>query len=171
MKLIKPNAKYKQSYISLIEAFKDQNEDLIPFPLMEDYTDFQAMIERLNGYENGIGLRPDFVRHATYWLIDDMENVVAVSNLRLELTDALRYFGGHIGYGVKPSERRKGYATFMLKETLKRASSFGLKEVLLTINVNNIGSNKTVLNNAGVLDSTEFISQRKLQINRYWIQT
>ena len=60
------------------------------------------------------------------------EDIVGRVSLRYELTAALREEGGHIGYGVVPSQRRRGYATQMLRGTLDRARSRGLERVLLT---------------------------------------
>ena len=75
-----------------------------------------------------------------------------MSKLRHQLTEQLREHGGHIGYGIRASERGKGYATKMLELTLIEAKKLGINEVLITCNPDNIASQKVVLKNKGVLE-------------------
>jgi len=98
------------------------------------------------------------------------KDVLGASNIRHELTPKLRREGGHIGYGVRPSERRKGYATRLLAETLKFARNRGLDRVLITCDKPNLGSAGTILRNGGILDSEEFLPDHGQIIQRYWIQ-
>ena len=171
MKLISPDTNYKESYQNLILDFKKEGDPLTPFTLKEDYTDFDSLVERLKGYSKGIGISSTFVKHESFWLVDSQQQIVGTSNLRLKLTDSLKRIGGHIGYGVKPSKRRKGYATKILEKTLEVAKSYGIMEVLLTCDHNNIGSIKTIINNGGKLESQEFLEDKNITINRYWINT
>ena len=77
--------------------------------------------KKMEDCSNGIGIPDGFVPHETFWLIADDSEVVAVSNLRHRLTESLRKEDGHIGFGVHPSVRRRGYGTIVLAETLKKA--------------------------------------------------
>src|SRR5688572_26709861 len=70
--------------------------------------------------------------HSTFWLVDANDEIVGVSNLRHRLTDSLLRFGGHIGFGVRPSARRRGYATELLRATLVEARGRGLRRVRVT---------------------------------------
>ena len=99
----------------------------------------------------------------------DGEKVVAVSNLRHALTDRLRIEGGHIGYGVRPSERRKGYATELLRRTLIRAAERGISRALVTCDRENIGSVRAIERNGGVLDGESYVLDRDAMVERYWI--
>ena len=96
-------------------------------------------------------------------------NVVGVSNLRLELNDNLRKDGGHIGYGIRPSARRRGLATLILKETLRKARERGITRALVTAEKGNIGSIKTILKNGGVFDSEELLPGYHDVMQRFWI--
>ena len=74
-------------------------------------------------------------------------------DIRHELNDYLRLFGGHIGYGIVPSERRHGYAKIPLALALPIARSIGIKKVLITCNDTNAGSAKTIESAGGVLEN------------------
>ena len=83
--------------------------------------------------------------------------------------DYLEKFGGHIGYSVAPSERRKGYATEMLKAALPKCRELGLDKVLITCIDHNVGSRKTILANGGIYESTVYEPDEKVNLERYWI--
>ena len=131
-------------------------------------TRFERPHAGLAGYERGEGLPQGFVPHTTFWLVAGGE-VVGVSNLRHRLTDALRVEGGHIGYGVRPSCRRRGHAVELLARTLDEARALGLHEALLTCSATNAASVATIVRNAGVLHSEEFVEKRRERVQRYRI--
>ena len=166
MKLIEPSLSYKDQYIDFMEDWKSTGEVLVPFVLAMDYSNFQEYIQKLKNYSLGIGLPDGFVPHSTFWLMSG-DKIIGVSNLRHSLTNSLLKEGGNIGYGIRPTERKKGYATLLLQLTLDKARSIGLSKVLVTCYMDNIGSVKTILNNKGVLDSEEEINGKSHQ--RYWI--
>lgn len=96
--------------------------------------------------------------------------LVGMVNVRHYFNDYLEQFGGHIGYSVRPSERRKGYA----KEQLRLALPFckgtlGLDRVLITCYTSNEGSRRTILSAGGVYESTVHEPDRNEDLERYWI--
>ena len=119
--LIEPCEDLRDSYNSLIREFLANREHLIPFTLRYSYEDFPALVAKLEDHSRGIGVPGGFVANSTFRLVDGSEEIVAVSNLRHSLTPKLKREGGHVGYGVGPSQRRKGYGYAVLRETLKRA--------------------------------------------------
>ena len=86
----------------------------------------------------------------TYILMDNTK-VIGMLNIRYTLDEEKVQIYGHIGYGIRPTERKKGYATYLLKEALTKCKNKGLKEVILGCFEDNIASNKTILKNNGVL--------------------
>jgi predicted acetyltransferase len=100
---------------------------------------------------------------------EDDEKIVGMLQIRHFLNDYLEKYGGHIGYSVAPSERRKGYASGMLKCALPECRKLGMEKVLITCIDNNIGSRKTILANGGVYDSTVFEPDEKVFLEKYWI--
>ena len=89
----------------------------------------------------------------TYLIIRENDNkIIGSVNIRWNLTKALdENFGGNIGYGIRPTERRKGYATESLRLALNICREKGMKFVRLGCYTNNIGSRKTILKNGGRL--------------------
>ena len=168
--LIEPTANLRESYDGLVKEFVSCGEKLVPFVLGFPYDDFPALIRRFQELKDGIGLPDGFVPHSTFWLVKDGKQIVGVSNLRHQLTPALEREGGNIGYGVRPSERQKGYGTVLLTKTLERAKTKRLSRALITCGKNNIGSVQIILHNGGVLDSEEFLSDREEIVQRYWIK-
>ena len=97
------------------------------------------------------------------------DRLVGMIQIRHYLNEYLSRFGGHIGYSVRPSERRKGYAAAMLHAVLPYCRELGLGRILITCLEDNIGSEKTILRNGGVYESTVYEPDEKCRLKRYWI--
>ncbi len=95
--------------------------------------------------------------------------VVGVIQIRHYFNEFLEKYGGHIGYSICPSERRKGYATQMLRAVLPACKVLGIDKVLITCVTGNEGSRKTILNNGGVYESTVYEPKENVYLERYWI--
>ena len=168
--LIRPTSRLEASHASLVAEFLDRGEKLVPWVLAEVGDSFEQYVEMLEGYSKGVGLPEGFLPNTTFWLTDDSEKIVAVSNLRHELNDFLRSFGGHIGFGVRPSARRRGYATEVLRRTLVEARALGIEDVLVTCDKLNTGSVKAIINNGGKLSDEEYMAEHSCVLQRYWIR-
>lgn len=95
--------------------------------------------------------------------------IVGMLQVRLALNDFLLHYGGHIGYSVRPDERRKGYASWMLAQGLDYCRSMGLRKVLITCLDTNEASRRTILHAGGVYESTEYEPNENENLERYWI--
>jgi predicted acetyltransferase len=168
-KLESPSAGLKDSYISLLEEFRRSGEPLIPFVLKYPTGDFPGFLARLEQCAQGSEIPSGFVARMTFWLVDGNGQVLGVSNLRYSLTDSLRRDGGHVGFSVRPSARRQGFATIILRETLVKARERGITRALVTARRGNAGSVGAILKNGGVLDSEELLPGHDDVLQRFWI--
>ena len=113
---------------------------------------------------------PQYVTATQYVLVRESDRrILGMLQLRHVLNDLLRLYGGHIGYSVRPDERRKGYAAEMLRQALSACRERGLDAVLLTCNVNNEGSRRTILKNGGVFEGQDVDPSDGEITQRYWI--
>jgi len=109
--------------------------------------------------------RPEgYVPATELWWVDG-ETFLGRSTIRHRLTPALLEMGGHIGYDVRPSARRRGYATEMLRQTLALAHQMGIDSALITCDLDNIGSRTVIERNGGVLED-----ERAGKL-RFWVPT
>ncbi len=128
---------------------------------------FTAWVQRLaaEGDETR-ELAPGRVPAAYWWIVDDGKYAGAIT-LRYRLNDKLLDGGGHIGYGVRPSARKRGLATWALGAVLDRARERGLDRVLVTCDDDNAPSARTIERNGGVLED---VRETWLGLTRrYWI--
>ena len=98
------------------------------------------------------------------------KKIIGMIQVRHYFNEYLEKFGGNIGYSVRPSERKKGYAKEMLKMVLPYCREIGLSKVLITCIDGNIGSEKTILSNGGIYESTVFEANENVYLKRFWIE-
>jgi len=107
----------------------------------------------------------------TFFFIRQNDNkIVGMINIRYDISQELLENGAsHIGYSIRPTERRKGYNKIQLYLGLLEEQKIGVKRVLLNCTVDNIGSNKSILSLGGVLEKTELDKNDNTLTNYYWI--
>lgn len=107
----------------------------------------------------------------TFFLIRVCDNkIVGMTNLRHILTETLLQHSGNIGYGIRPTERGKGYSKILLYLVLQKCKNLGLVRVLLSANDSNPPSWKTILSLGGVLENRIPNKYEKGEVlGRYWI--
>jgi predicted acetyltransferase len=169
LELIEPREDFQAEYLEFVEEFRQAGEgDELPGgggTLQGDFSDF---VRRLLDHGRGIGLPEGRVPASTFWLVRG-RRILGVCNLRHTLNDFLRDYGGHIGYSIRPSERRKGYATQMLRMVLERARERGIDRARITCDAKNIASAKVILKCGGVLESESYSPHAGRVTQRYWI--
>lgn len=167
VRLIKPTVELEHEYFDMIKEWKAQEDKLIPWVLGFDASDFPALIKKLENFSNGIDLQEGLVEHSTYWLINDDNRILGAVNIRHRLNEKLLQNSGHIGYGIRPSERRKGNASEALRQALNIVRSMGIYSALVVCDKDNIGSAKTIQKNGGVLENE--VEKDGELMQRYWI--
>lgn len=165
IRLVEPNEEMAEEFLAMAEEYKAAGNDRYKFAL----ENFPVYLEQVTNYARGIKLNTDRVPGSEFWLAVN-SRIVARSNLRHRLNPALEREGGHIGYGVRPSERRKGYGTLILKLTLEKAKTLGLEKVFLTCDADNVGSAKIIEKNGGVFAGQTVSPKTAKMIAQYWIE-
>ena len=170
LKLIKLTKEYEQQLGEMIDEWKADQElnhtNHSPWAIFKnDYHDFDHYLEHLEVKTASEGLVPDSV----FFLLDEDRNrLLGAVNIRHYLNEALLKEGGHIGDGIRPGERRKGYASEMIRLALIECRKLGIDRVLMTCDKDNVGSVKSIIKNGGVLEN-EFVNSDGVTEQRYWI--
>lgn len=171
LRLIKLTREYKDKLIEMIEEWRtDQTQNhtnCSPWAIFRnDCHDFDYYLEHLENKSTTDGWVPDSV----FFLLDDSTGrLLGAVDIRHYLNEALLKDGGHIGDGIRPSERRKGYATKMIHLALDECRKLGLNRVLIVCSKDNIGSAKSIIRNGGILEN-EIIGSDGAVMQRYWIK-
>ena len=150
--LVLPDVRYKDSYLAALRELHAEGRPTDSVVLKPE-DDFEAFIEKLKSQSRGENLPKGFIAHTEYWLVDNGEYIGGL-DIRHTLTEHLRNIGGHIGYTIRPSKRKQGYGKLILKLGLEKAKEMRIEKVLLTCDVDNIGSRKIIEGNGGVFENT-----------------
>ena len=166
LRLVKLSEEYKRHLNEMMEEWYATGENIIPYVIRKnDYKDFEYYMDNLEVKEGTENLVPD----STFFCLDEDRDIfVGAVNIRHYLNEALLKDGGHIGDGVRPSERRKGIATKMIGLALGECRKLGIDRVLMVCDKDNIGSAKSIINNGGVLENE--ITDGEVIEQRYWIE-
>ena len=165
MELIELTADFALEFRRLASEYQSQGDERYAAGI----EDFSGYLGRLKESSLGINVPPHRVPATTFWLANG-KRLIGRSSLRHWLTTELAHEGGHIGYDIRPSERRKGYGTLILELTLVKARALGLSQTLLTCDADNVASARIIEKNGGELQR-QTISQRTGKIiSQYWIK-
>ncbi|WP_404457305.1 GNAT family N-acetyltransferase [Oceanobacillus kapialis] len=164
MRLVRPSIVWEKEHQQYVEEWDSSR--MIPSSFnLTAYETYEDYLKGLRERESGQG---KWVPSSNYFLVNDDDRVLAMVDIRHELTEHLLNIGGHVGYSVRPSERRKGYATKILSEALVKCKSLQISHVLVTCDEDNIGSAKTIMNNGGVEDKSYTDTDGTIK-RRFWI--
>lgn len=141
--------------------------------VLEDETYEECMDRYYKIQDNEYAKSIDRCPSKTYFLIRKNDNkLIGMINIRHHLSPKMLVHGGHIGYGIRPTERRKGYNKINLYlGLLKALEEFNLDKVMLDCDVKNLGSDKTIQALGGVLERTDIDDYDGALTNVYWINT
>ncbi len=169
LKLVTPSMEYAKELMDYRNEFLNEGEKVVNGAGgLGDFDNTEEYLNWLEKFRSKETVPEGFVPSTTWLAINEDNILVGIINIRHELNDYLLKVGGHIGYGIRKSQRKKGYATEMLKLALKDCKNLNLEKVLITCNSNNIASEKTILNNSGVFENE--IKEGDEVVKRFWIE-
>ena len=164
--LVAPTPEHKEAALEYKQEHINNNEKHIHGS--EGYIhaeDYESWLEKITLSQTIVP--PEIVTGTTYFAIVDGK-IIGTISIRHYLNDKLLKTGGHVGYGVRPSFRRKGYGKKMLALALEKCRALGIEKVLVTCDKDNIASAKTIINNGGVFED-EHAEENGNIVQRYWI--
>jgi predicted acetyltransferase len=175
--LIAPTERVQMSFLAAMDEFRaegrgtEQDHSSIGRELRtygstwDDLAVFRKFAAELVAESNeDIPPAPGWVHCTTLWYAEADEYLGRIA-IRHTLTPQLLDVGGHIGYDVRPSARRRGYATEMTRQALAIAARLGVETALITCDDDNIASRRIIETNGGVLED------QRGEVLRYWAPT
>ena len=172
--LEEPTMERKDEIIEYLDEFVKYNSDLNGVgsldKIYDGYTFEQALSRCLKMKDEEYARSVNRCPSKTFLLIRNNDNkIVGSINVRWNLTKEILNFGGHIGYSIRPTERRKGYNKINLYLGLIEAKKLGLDKVVLDCAITNLGSDKTIKDLGGILERCEIDPYDNELTNVYWI--
>ena len=151
IELIIPEAAHAAKANALKREFFAHGEKVIYGSGLMDQMEFEPWLIHTDKFRNAQVEKIDWAPSTTFFAMRKSDGeIIGMIDVRHHILHPyLRDYGGHIGYAVRPSERKKGYATEMLAQALTYAKTLGLDRVMLGCYTDNIGSIHTIEKNGG----------------------
>ncbi|MEE0686035.1 MAG: GNAT family N-acetyltransferase [Lachnospiraceae bacterium] len=147
--LVRPTLEMKQKGLEYRKEHFDNGEMIINgSELFDKIESYEEWLEKVNDNTSPDTVDSNWVVTDTFFAVDKNERIVGIIDLRHSLNEFLKDFG-NCGYSVRPTERRKGYATEMLHQIIIVAKEIGLLELNLSVERDNVPSIKTIVKNGG----------------------
>ncbi len=170
MKLVEPTMAYDKQIQAFRQEFLTYGGSMDGCGSLRRFETSQEWLDQVEALKRPETTPANLVPMTQYLYIRETdEKIVGVIQIRHYFNEFLEKYAGHIGYSVCPSERRKGYATQMLRQVLPECRKLGIDRVLISCVQDNEGSRRTILNNGGVYESTVYLAERGVYLERYWI--
>jgi len=170
IKLVKPTIEYAEDIMKFRQELLDLGESFAGCGKLRDCQTAEEWLKIIDMYESEEACSKVLVPSSTYIAVRLSDNkIVGITDLRHHINHpVLSVWGGHIGYTIRPDERRKGYGKEMLRQNLQNCRNRGLNKVLITCAQNNIASEKTIIANGGIFEKE--VEADGIMHKRYWIQ-
>lgn len=168
LELVFPTKQMQKEIEEYVQEFYDNGSTINGIGGYTKINDFDKWLDEVNKDLSKETVSQERVSATLYFTKRKSDNkIVGNVQIRHKLNEKLLQCGGHIGDSIRPSERRKGYATEQIRLALLKCKNLGIDRVLMDCDKNNIGSAKAIKNNGGVLDNEIYVENELIQ--RYWI--
>ena len=170
LRLVVPSIEYGDQIIAYRQEFLDNQDSLNGTASLSDYENPLEWLKWIAKTASKETCPSDLVPGSEFLCVRVLDNrVVGMVNIRHFLNDYLLQYSGHIGYSIRKTERRKGYAKEQLRLALLECKRLGISNVLITCNKNNEGSRKTILSGKGILENEVHNPENNVTMQRYWV--
>lgn len=171
MILIKPTLEYSAQIFDYRQEFLDAGDSMDGCGPLRRCENPKEYLEICKQYENPNTIPENLVVSTQFLFVRKCDNkIVGMLQVRHYFNEYLEKYAGHIGYSVRPSERQKGYAKQMLKAALPFCKEIGIDNILISCIEGNVASEKTIIANGGVYESTVFEPNHDANLKRFWIK-
>ena len=174
MKLVFPTLLYKDKATEFINEFSQYKSEINGVGGLDGYLEtssYEAWIKKVYSDIDVANVEKPRVPALTYFYVrEDDDRIIGMINIRLALNDFLKKEGGHIGYCIRPTERKKHYGTDMLRKGLEVCDTLNIKDVLVTCDKSNVASANVIRNCNGELEEEFYSETFKEDIQRYVIK-
>lgn len=169
--LIRPTVEYASQIYEYRQEFLEAGSSMDGCGPLRRIENPKEYIQACKDYENSETVPSHLVPATQFIFVRQSDRrIVGMIQVRHRLNDYLEKYAGHIGYSVRPSERGKGYAKEMLKAALRFCREIGIEKILISCIAGNIASEKTILANGGVYETTVYEPTHNIYLKRFWVR-
>ena len=152
---------YRQEYFDFGETHINGSNGILYY---DDFNEWLTMVLTIEKDK----LSRDNIHASTFFSVRKSDNkIIGSIQLRHFLTDELEKHGGHIGYGIRPTERKKGYGKQQLLLVLEKAREMNISKVMISCDKDNLASSQTAISCGGILTCENYFNDKEQQI--FWI--
>ncbi len=170
LQLVLPKKEHEEMAKEMVAEFNKYNEMIPGGGGIDEFVDYQEWLAYQRLHHSTETVPKGRVPSTVYFLCDNEETtLVGIIDIRYELNDFLLKEGGHIGYAIRPHERREGYGSYLLELGLEKCLELGIEEVLITCDHDNLASIKIVENHLGELEDKVVLDDGNT-LCRYWVR-
>ncbi len=164
--LTRPRERYKDSFIDAVYEYIREKRTVNWHPeiLRARFDEYLRVLQQAET-DPLAGMVPA----TQFWLVSENDGYIGDVDVRHHLNEGLKRYGGHIGYKIRPSFRRRGYGALICRLGILEARKRGVGDILITCDDDNIGSSRIIEVNGGVLQD-KIDNGRHALTRRYWIR-